>query len=228
SPTELNQPLSTREYTTEILPYDENKFRQSSTPILWLDEQKDVRWNQAAERAMIDYLTQKQFPNYNRISNSSFNKQEILTTCSSQSLFALHQHWSGFFSRVLCFIAQFGQTLYTPRIAVFRGSKFSGSHGEADDFLAQGVKRFFLPMSICTAYEYHPEMAELKNRIEDSPNAILIITSKELHKNRNNKEDRALFSKEFWKPDYHHVPIRKWLFDRKKTSVSYDSPIHIL
>ncbi|CAF5159011.1 unnamed protein product, partial [Rotaria magnacalcarata] len=29
SPTELNQPLSTREYTTEILPYDENKFRQS-------------------------------------------------------------------------------------------------------------------------------------------------------------------------------------------------------
>ncbi|CAF4929999.1 unnamed protein product, partial [Rotaria socialis] len=74
SPTELNQPLSTREYKAEILPYDENKFRQSSTPILWLDKQKDVRWNQAAERAMIDYLTQKQFPNYNRIANSSLNK----------------------------------------------------------------------------------------------------------------------------------------------------------
>ncbi|CAF3469078.1 unnamed protein product [Rotaria socialis] len=228
SPTELNQPLSTREYKAEILPYDENKFRQSSTPILWLDKQKDVRWNQAAERAMIDYLTQKQFPNYNRIANSSLNKPEVLKTCSSRSLFALHQHWSGFFSRVLCFIAQFGQTLYTPRIAVFRGSRFSSSHGDVDDFLAQGVKRFFLPMSICTAYEYHPEMAELKKRIEDSPNQILIRTSKELHNNRNNKEDRALFSLEFWKLDYHHVPIRKWLFDRKKTSVSYDSPIHIL
>jgi len=28
--------------------------------------------------------------------------------------------------------------------------------------------------------------------------------------------------------DYHHVPIRKWLFDRKQTSVSYDSSIEIL
>ena len=210
------------------MPYNEAEFRRSSVPILWLDEQSDVRWNDAAERGMITYLTQKQFPKLSHKGNSSINKQEILDLCRAQSLFVLHQHWSGFFSRVLCFIAQFGQTLYSPRIAVLRGSRFSGSRGDADDFLGQGITRYFLPISTCSAYEYHPKMNDLRSLIENAPNAMHITRSQQLYEYANSKDNRVLLSMEFWKMDYHHVPIRKWLFDRKKTSVSYDSSVAIL
>ncbi len=228
SPSELAKPVSKREYVTEVLLYNEILFRQSSTPILWLDEQGDVRWNKAAEYGMINYLTKKQYPNLHQIENLTMNKAEILKTCSAQSLFVLHQHWSGFFSRVLCFIAQFGQSLYSPRIAVLRGARFSGDRGNVDDFLGQGILRYFLPMSICSAYEYHPEMKDMKRLIEAAPNALTITDSESLHSMGNSKEARVLLSTEFWKLDYHHVPIRKWLFDRKETSVSYDSPIDTL
>jgi len=224
----LDKPASTREYVAEAIPYNEITFRQSSTPILWLDEHNDVRWNQAAERGMINYLTKKQYPNIDQIGNSSLNKEELLKTCHAQSLFILNQHWSGFFSRVLCFIAQFGQTLHSPRIAVLRGSRFSGDRGDSDDFLGQGILRYFLPISICSAYAYHPEMKDMKNLIEAAPNAIYVQRSKDLHEYGNSKEARVLLSTEYWKMDYHHVPIRKWLFDRKQTSISYDSPINIL
>ncbi|CAF3402843.1 unnamed protein product [Rotaria sp. Silwood1] len=228
SPSELNQPVLKHEYITKTLSYDEKLFRESSTPILWLDEQSDVRWNKIAENGMINYLTQKQFPNLDRMGKSSLNKEEILNICRAQSLFALHQHWSGFFSRVLCFIAQFGQTLYTPRIGVLRDARFSGSRGEVDDFLNQGMKRYFLPISICSAYEYHPEMSTLRNLIETAPNPLHIRSSQELYENGNNRVDRIFLSTEFWKRDYHHVPIRKWLFDRKRTSISYNSSVDIL
>jgi hypothetical protein len=177
---------------------------------------------------MINYLTKKQYPNLDEIGNSSLMKSEILKTCRAQSIFVLNQHWSGFFSRVLCFIAQFGQTLYSPRIGVLRGSRFSGDRGNTDDFLGQGILRYFLPISICSAYVYHPEMSDLKTLIEAAPNSINIGRSQDLYENRNNQDNRVLFSSEFWKMDYHHVPIRKWLFDRKKSDVSYDSSVDIL
>ena len=111
---------------------------------------------------MINYLTEKQYPNIDKISKSTFNREELLKTCSPQSVFVLHQHWSGFFSRVLCFIAQFGQSLHSPAIAVLRGSRFSGERGNADDFYSQGILRYFLPISICSAYAYHHQMKDLK------------------------------------------------------------------
>lgn len=58
--------------------------------------------------------------------------------------------------------------------------------------------------------------------------ALQISRSYELHKYANEKKDQAFFSDEFWKMDYHHVPVRKWLFDRTETSVAYDSPISVL
>ncbi|CAF0889173.1 unnamed protein product [Rotaria sordida] len=228
SPSELNKSTFKHEYITKTLSYDEKLFRQLSIPILWLDVQGDVRWNQAAEHGMLNYLTQKQFPDLDRIGKSSMNKKEILNKCRAQSLFILHEHWSGFFSRVLCFIAQFGQTLYSPRIAVLSGAQFSGSRGATDDFLKQGITRYFLPISICSAYQHHPEMNTLKNLIDLAPKAIHISTSHELYENGNSKLDRVLTSTKFWTMDYHHVPIRKWLFDRKQTSVSYSSSIDIL
>ena len=212
----------------EPLAYNEAVFRSSSAPILWLDPQGDVRWNEAAEYGMLSYLTKKQFPNLTDIGQESNETKQILDLCRPRSLFVLHQHWSGFFSRVLCFIAQFGQTLHTPRIAVLRGSRFSGSRGEQDDFLNQGIVRYFLPISICSAYEHHSDMPSLKNLIENAPNAHHVSRSKQLAESGSNRDDRPLLSTEFWKMDYHHVPIRKWLFDRKKTPVSYDSSITVL
>jgi hypothetical protein len=177
---------------------------------------------------MVNYLTEKQFPNFDQIRNASTVKSEISKICRAQSLFILHQHYSGFFSRVLCFIAQFGQTLYSPRIGLLRGTRFAIDRGELDDYLGQGIKRYFLPFSICSTYEHHPEMKNLKILIQAEANAAHLGRSHELHEYGSSKTDRALTSSEFWKMDYHHVPIRKWLFDRKKTSVSYESSIKIL
>ncbi|CAF2571516.1 unnamed protein product [Rotaria sp. Silwood2] len=227
SPSELSKPVFEHKYIKKSLSYNKKLFRESSTPILWLDEQSDVRWNQAAQDGMLNYLTQKQFPNLDRTGKSSMNKEEILNICRAQSLFILNEHWSGFFSRVLCFVAQFGQTLYTPRIAVLRGTRLSSARGEVDDFLSQGVTRYFLPMSICSAYEYHPEMNTFRNLIH-APNLFHISNSRQLHEHGNSILDRPFISTEFWKMDYHHVPIRKWLFDRKQTSISYNSSIDIL
>ena len=84
----------------------------------------------------------------NQTKSLPINKQEILNICHPQSIFILNQHWSGFFSRVPCFIAQFGQTLYSPRIGVLRGHKFVLGGSNADDFLNEGITRYFLPVSI--------------------------------------------------------------------------------
>ncbi|CAF3828632.1 unnamed protein product [Adineta steineri] len=227
-PSELSQPAVKRDYITKPLSYNDKSFRESSAPTLWLDKYGDVRWNTAAENGMINYLTQKQFPNLDKIGNWSVTKNEVLNLCRKQSIFILHQHWSGFFSRVLCFIAQFGQTLYSPRIAVFRGTRFSVERGQQDDFLGLGIKRYFLPMSICTAYENHPDMSDLTKLIQSDIEVQQITRTSDLLEYGSNKVDRPLISNEFWKMDYHHVPIRKWLFDRKKPKVSYESPVEIL
>jgi hypothetical protein len=224
SPSELVKPILNREYVSKTLFYDEIVFRQSLFPILWLDQHDDVRWNQVAETLMLTYLTQKQFPN----DISSFDEQILLNTCQKRSIFVLQQHWSGFFSRVLCFIAQFGQTLHTPRIGVLQGKKFDKDRGDNDDFLSQGILRYFLPFSICSAYMYHPKMSQLKTIIDEQTNLTHILRSNELHAHSDDENDRILFSSEYWKMDYHHVPIRKWLFDRKKSLVRYNSPIEIL
>jgi hypothetical protein len=177
---------------------------------------------------MIAYLTQKQFPNIPLFENSSFDEQTILNICPKRSIFALRQQWSGFFSRVLCFIAQFGQTLHSPRMAVLRGTPFSRGRGSDDDFLSQGIIPYFLPFSICSAYMYHPKMKKLRDIIQNPSNVQHIVRSSVLHAHGNDEKDHVLFSSEFWKMDYHHVPIRKWLFDRKKSIVTYNSSTEIL
>lgn len=177
---------------------------------------------------MLIYLTQKQFPNVHSYNHATFDEQFLLKTCRLRTIFGLEQHWSGFFSRVLCFIAQFGQTLHTQRIGMLGGKKFVRDRGEIDDFLGQGILRYFLPFSICSVYMYHPKMSTLRNIIDESTNRTHIIRSRQLHSHAADQHDRILFSSEYWKMDYHHVPIRKWLFDRKKSTVRYDSSIEML
>lgn len=228
SPSELNKPWSNRQYVSTVLVYDEKIFRQSSFPILWLDHHDDVRWNQAAETLMLNYLTEKQFPNNHLYNHASFNEQMLSKICRLRTVFALKQHWSGFFSRVLCFIAQFGQTLYTPRIGVLSGKKFIKGKGEIDDFLGQGILRYFLPFSICSTYMHHPKMTTLKTIIDKSINVTRVNCTRQLHSYGADQHNQILFSSDYWKMDYHHVPIRKWLFDRKKSNVRYDSSIEML
>ena len=86
----------------------------------------------------------------------------------------------------------------------------------------------FYQFQLCSAYEHYPEMNDLKKLIEETQNPLHIQRSHELHEYGASKAERAFLSREFWKMDYHHVPIRKWLFDRKLTPVSYDSSIAIL
>ena len=177
---------------------------------------------------MLIYLTQKQFPNLHLYNQESFNEQIVLKACRPRTIFVLEQHWSGFFSRVLCFIAQFGQTLHTPRIGILGGRKFVRERGAIDDFLSQGILRYFLPFSICSTYMYDPKMSTLKDIIDELTNRTEIYSSRQLHSHAADQDDQILFSAEYWRLDYHHVPIRKWLFDQKKSTVRYDSSIEIL
>jgi hypothetical protein len=226
---EFDESFSKREWSPQILAYNETNFRHTNIPVLWLDSYLDVRWNHAAEYGMLSYLARKQFPLNKSSTNLSFNQQQIMNACQKGSLFLLYQNGnSGFCSRVLCFIAQFGQTLYTPRIGVLKASGFSQSHKALDDFHGEGILRYFLPISLCSAYVNHPNMSGLGTNIKNTADTLYISRSYELHKHANEKANRAFYSSEFWKMDYHHVPIRKWLFDRTETSVSYDSPITVL
>ena len=226
---EFEEPFSKHERSSKILAYDETAFRGTNVPLLWLDNYHDVRWNRAAEYSMLSYLAHKQFPLNRSSTNSSFNQQQITAACRKDSLFLLRQNQlSGFCSRVLCFVAQFGQTLHTPRIGVLKGAGFGDSHRAIDDFLGEGILRYFLPISLCSAYANHPNMSELQTNVKNSQDARHISRSYELHKYATEKKDQAFHSDEFWKMDYHHVPIRKWLFDRTETSVAYDSPISVL
>ena len=225
----FEEPFLKREWSPQILVYNETNFRRTNVPMLWLDNYFDVRWNHAAEYAMLSYLARKQFPLNITSTDSSFKQQQIMDACRRDSLFVLFQNdRSGFCSRVLCVVAQFGQTLYTPRIGVVKAAGFGGSHQAIDDFLSEGILRYFLPISLCSAYVNHPNMSELRRDIGNTSEARGFSNTYELYRYANEKNDRAFYSDEYWKTDYHHVPVRKWLFDRIKTPVSYDSSITVL
>ena len=225
----FEEPFPKHARLSQVLVYNETNFRHANIPVLWLDHYFDVRWNHAAEHSMLSYLAHKQFPLNSSSTISSFNQKEIMNACQKDSLFILHQNnESGFCSRVLSFVAQFGQTLYTQRIGVLQGSGFGGSHKGIDDFLGEGILRYFLPISLCSAYLNHPNMSELRIHIVNKRGALRISRSSQLPTYASEKIDQPFYSDQFWKMDYHHVPIRKWLFDRTETPVSYGSPISVL
>ena len=69
---------------------------------------------------------------------------------------------------------------------------------------------------------------KLQATIEYPSNYRHISRSDELQVHDNNEYDYVLLSNEYWTMDFHHVPIHKWLFDRKKSNVTYKSSIKIL
>ncbi|CAF2332665.1 unnamed protein product [Rotaria sp. Silwood2] len=208
---------------TQPIEYSELKFRSTSIPIIWLDEYGDVHWNHAAQYETLSYLLEKQFPNDN------------ITTCLTRQLFVLEQWPMGFFSRYHCLIEHFGQTLYSPSMALLLPRRFAVSNAGTDDFQNEGILRYYQSISLCSSYLNHPLLKPLHDSAQSiaygSSNTKIINNIDELFE-RDESTVKYKYSREIWKFGYDHVPHRRWLFDRNreeiKKIVNYHSPISLL
>lgn len=213
------------------LKYSESTFRSASTPILWLDAHGDVRWNRIAEREMINYLIEKQYPSH--LSKSS--PTTIINACLSRQLFLLEQWPMGFFSRFHCFIEQFGQTLYSPSMVLLIPRTFVVSGASQDDFLGEGIIRYFQPFSVCSAYANHPQMRAIRQifrSITTLPNRTKIVRNIKQLLEQDEQTISYIYSNEIWRFGYDHAPHRRWLFDRNRLEMKkilhYNSSIELL
>ncbi|CAF1057833.1 unnamed protein product [Rotaria sordida] len=203
--------------------YSEIKFRSASIPIIWRDDYGDVRWNHAAQYEILNYLLEKQFPNDN------------ITTCLTRQLFILEQWSMGLFSRHHCLIEHFGQTLYSPSMALLMPRRLVVSNAGMDDFKNEGILRYFQSISLCSAYLNHPILKSLRDNIQSigfaSSNTKMINSINQLLE-RDELTIKYKYSREIWKFGYEHVPHRRWLFDRNRDEIkkilNYHSPISLL
>lgn len=136
-----------------IMQYSETHFRRASYPVLWLDAHGNVRWNRIAEKQMYFYLLDKQFPMIHSASvEASTNKaRAYIKDCQSRNYILLQQWHSGFFSRVNSFIEQFGQSLYSPLMAILLPRKFNMASSGSEDFLGEGILGYIIQISRCSA-----------------------------------------------------------------------------
>jgi hypothetical protein len=205
--------------TSSRLEYSETIFRSlKSVPILWIDEYGDTRWNEAAEREMYNYLVQKQ-----TINVSSVN--ETLHECLHRQLLIINAHEAGFFSRHMCFIEQFGQTLYSPSMALLSYRSFHASGSDKEDFRGEGVLRYFLPMSTCAKLDRHPQMTPILQRLRGNLVKTANISSINdlLYENQRQLNVRFITLSDIWTYGYENVPHRQWLFNinRSLTPINY-------
>lgn len=219
------------------LSYSEDYFRNASYPVLWLDAFGDVRWNEAAEHEMYQLLLDKQFPKLSNVHIHEAN--DYINDCESRHLILLEQ-WThgGFFSRANCLIEQFGQSLYSPFMAVLLPRQFDMGSAGTEDFMHEGILGYYASMSQCSAYIVPHRLKNISESVENLVQGednhlseyIKIETFGQLRQVRSRK--RYLWLQDQWKFGYEHVPHRRWLFDRKsresKTFVHYDSSIDIL
>ncbi|CAF3104538.1 unnamed protein product [Rotaria socialis] len=216
--------------------YSVSVFRAAPYPILWLDEYGDVHWNLAAERETLIYLENKQFPA--SLEDSKLNRdaltQKYLHECEKRQLIIMVQWVAGFFSRMHCFIEMFGQTLYSPSMAVLAPARFVILNAGRDDFLGEGILRHIAPMSLCSAYMHLLKSLDTQIRyltqsnVTTQNNALDIIS---MNQWRYHKK-KFMLLRDFWRLGYEHVPLRKWLFDRDRLSsqrkVTYSSSLRVL
>lgn len=198
--------------SSKPLQYSETIFRSASFPVIWLDQQGDVRWNRIAQYEMLNYLLEKQYPKDN------------VTTCLSRQLFILSQWVMGFFSRQHCFIEQFGQTLYSPSMVLLAPQRILAASAANDDFKGEGILRYYQPFSLCSAYINHPQYKKLHNILQSFvfgpfPTNTTVIDNISQILERDEKTIRYKYSQEKWKFGYDHVPHRRWLFDRNRKEI---------
>ncbi|CAF1513438.1 unnamed protein product, partial [Didymodactylos carnosus] len=197
------------------LEYSEAVFRTLTYPVLWLDSIGDVHWNEAAEREMYKYLLEKQF--------STVTSEDY---CQSHQLIILNQWiYGGFFSRFHCLIDQFGQSLYSPSMALLSPQRFLISNAGVDDYLIEGILGYLAPMSFCSGYMHHKNMTNIDHEIRRLTSSKKINTFEQLRSNT----DKFLFLAEVWKFGIEHIPHRHWLFDfdhaQAKHSLLYNASI---
>jgi hypothetical protein len=206
------------------LKYSETIFRSASFPIIWLDAKCDVHWNRAAQHEFLNYLLEKQFPN------------DDISTCLSRQLFILEQStMGGFFSRHHSLIDHFGQTLYSPSMALPSFKRFALSHAPIEDFRNEGILRYFQSISLCLSHINHPKLKTLHDHllsfVENSSDTKIITNIYQLLE-RDETTIKYKFSRKIWKFGYDHVPHRRWLFDRNRKEIknilNYHSSIKLL
>lgn len=209
---------------SQTLNYSETIFRSTSFPIIWLDNQGDVRWNRAAQYETLNYLLEKQFPVKMNISS-----------CLSRQLFFLEQWPMGFFSRHHCFIEHFGQTLYSPSMVLLSPKRFSVSNAANEDFQNEGILRYYQSISLCSSYLNHPELKTLHDQITSIGQVssdTKVVTNVHQLLERDELTVKYKYSREIWRFGYDHVPHRRWLFDRNRIEIkkilTYHSPIQLL
>ena len=208
------------------LVYSEEKFRASSLPILWVDMYRDIHWNEAAQREFLSYLFEKQ------TMEETLSDEQMMNSCLQRPFFIITQHMSGFFSRYHCFIEQFGQTLYSPWMTLLSEYGFSISTSPLEDFLMEGILRYFEPMSTCAKYSRHEKMKSIKLRLKGDERDSLNITHVDqlLYKNqlKIGKKFSVLSMFDVWKFGYEHVPVRKWMFGYTRFVPRYKLSIKFL
>ncbi|CAF3365303.1 unnamed protein product [Rotaria socialis] len=202
------------------LNYSEANFRLSSSPpILWLDMYGDPHWNEAAEREMYTYLLEKQ-----TIDDSRSN-DKIIDECLERPLFIINQQGWGFFSRVHRFLEQFGQTLYSPWMALLSNYRFSVSNAGRDDFLNEGIVRYFDPISTCSKFIRHSRLEPIRKRLRGANQNSMSVSKIDdlLYENQRkmNVKFRLLDKSTVWAFGYEHIPHRRALFDYNRGPLDY-------
>ena len=202
-----------------ILNYSEKLFRLSINPILWLDDHGDVRWNRPAQLEFVTYLNNKQTLEFNALD------EELIYSCPDRDFFILQQHHYGFFSRYHCFIEQFGQTLYSPRMTLLSYRRFIIPQPHVDDFLDEGILRYFQPFATCSNHLDEPQMKriELQVKLNSTTTEHVKTIDNLFDQNWKTSEQFVVLDTEHvWHFGYQDVPIRRWLFDFDPIPFTYD------
>ncbi|CAF1436774.1 unnamed protein product, partial [Didymodactylos carnosus] len=183
-----------RQQQTEVLKYDVENFQRLPIPILWQDHNQQIHWNRAAEQMTYELLEQRQFPSSITLSNAE-------KICHKRQLTIAHQWASGFFSRFHQFVELFLQGLSSDRMIVLEHGRMNIGNSGDDDYLYEGILRYFQPISICSQnlpeINYETDTLEWTN-LEDC---------------KRNFKYFYLTTNSYFKWDYAHAPIRKQLFD---------------
>jgi hypothetical protein len=213
--------------TTVKFVYSENIFRApSSPPILWLDHYGDIRWNKQAELEILSYLMNKQTIDRN------MSEDKIIDECLRRQFFVINQHLWGFFSRYHCFIEQFGQTLYSPSMTLLSYNKFLLLQADRDDFLSEGILRYFEPVSICSKYSRHIRMKSIELRLRGNNHDSFYVTKihELLYKSQNKRKKRfsVLDKDKVWDFGYEHIPLRRWMFSYNRFVPTYELSVEFL
>ena len=141
------------------------------------------------------------------------------------------QGW-GFFSRFHRFLEQFGQTLYSPWMSLLSYHRFLVSNAGRDDFINEGIVRYFDPISTCSKFIHSSQMESIRKCLQGAnQNSIRISKLDNLLYETQLKikeKFRLLDVDTVWTYGYEHVPHRRSLFDYDRSPLDYNFSVAYL